>query len=131
VDEPRHSSSAVPASAVAGVLEFIPTIGPILSAMPAIAMGFVVSPQKALAVAVVFTLVQMIEGHVLIPMLMKRGMNLPPLVTIFGQALMAVVFGFLGLLVAVPLVAAVLTAVKMLYVNDVMGDDVHTGTSSA
>jgi predicted PurR-regulated permease PerM len=56
-------------------------------------------------------------------------MNLPPLITILGQAIMAVVFGFLGLLVAVPLVAAVLTAVKMLYVNDVMGDDLRTGTS--
>ena len=112
---------------IAGVMEFIPTIGPLLAALPAIAMGFLVSPQKALAVAIVFTLVQLIEGHLLIPMLMKRGMNLPPLITILGQAVMAVVFGFLGLLVAVPLVATVLTAVKMLYVNDVMGDDVSTG----
>jgi len=113
---------------IAGVFEFIPTIGPILSALPAIAMGFLVSPEKALAVAVAFTLVELVEGHVLIPMLMKRGMNLPPLITILSQALMGVVFGFLGLLVAVPLVAAVLTAVKMLYVNDVMGDDLRTGT---
>ncbi len=113
---------------IAGVLEFIPTIGPLLSALPAIAMGFLVSPEKALAVAIAFTLVQMIEGHVLIPMLMKRGMNLPPLITILGQAIMAVVFGFLGLLVAVPLVAMILTAVKMLYVNDVMGDQVATGS---
>jgi predicted PurR-regulated permease PerM len=113
---------------IAGVLEFIPTIGPILSALPAIAMGFLVSPEKALEVAIAFTLVELVEGHVLIPMLMKRGMNLPPLITILSQALMGVVFGFLGLLVAVPLVAAVLTAVKMLYVNDVMGDDLRTGT---
>ncbi|HXO27964.1 MAG TPA: AI-2E family transporter [Thermoanaerobaculia bacterium] len=113
---------------IAGVLEFIPTIGPILSALPAIAMGFLVSPEKALEVAIAFTLVELVEGHVLIPMLMKRGMNLPPLITILSQAMMGVVFGFLGLLVAVPLVATVLTAVKMLYVNDVMGDDLRTGT---
>jgi predicted PurR-regulated permease PerM len=113
---------------IAGVLEFIPTIGPILSALPAIAMGFLVSPEKALEVAIAFTLVELVEGHVLIPMLMKRGMNLPPLITILSQAVMGVVFGFLGLLVAVPLVATVLTAVKMLYVNDVMGDDLRTGT---
>jgi len=112
---------------IAGVLEFIPTIGPLLSALPAIAMGFLVSPEKALAVAIAFTLVEMVEGHVLIPMLMKKGMDLPPLITILSQALMGVVFGFLGLLVAVPLVAAVLTAVKMLYVTDVMGDDLRTG----
>lgn len=116
---------------IAGVLEFIPTIGPILSALPAIAMGFLVSPEKALAVAIAFTMVEMIEGHVLIPMLMKRGMNLPPLITILGQAVMGVVFGFLGLLVAVPLVATLLTAVKMLYVNDVMGDEIRTPDAPA
>ena len=113
---------------IAGVLEFIPTVGPIIAALPAIAMGFLVSPEKALAVAIAFTLVQMLEGHLLIPMLMKRGMNLPPLITILGQALMAVIFGFLGLLVAVPLIAVILTSVKMLYVNDVMGDGLRTGT---
>jgi predicted PurR-regulated permease PerM len=116
---------------IAGVLEFIPTVGPILSAMPAIAMGFLVSPQKALEVAVVFTLVEMVEGHLLIPMLMKRGMNLPPLITILGQAVMAIVFGFLGLLVAVPLVATALIAVRMLYVDDVVGDGDPTAESGA
>lgn len=115
---------------IAGVLEFIPTVGSILAAVPAIAMGFLVSPQKALTVAIVFTLVQMIEGHLLIPMLMKRGMNLPPLLTILGQAIMAVVFGFLGLLVAVPLIAAGLQAIKMLYVNDVVGDRLRTGSGT-
>ena len=112
---------------IAGVLEFIPTVGSIMAAVPAIAMGFLVSPQKALTVAIVFTLVQLLEGHLLIPMLMKRGMNLPPLITILGQAVMAVVFGFLGLLVAVPMLAVVMTTVKMLYVNDVVGDGVSTG----
>jgi predicted PurR-regulated permease PerM len=116
---------------IAGVFEFIPTVGPILSAMPAIAMGFLVSPQKALEVAVVFTLVEMVEGHLLIPMLMKRGMNLPPLLTILGQAVMAIVFGFLGLLVAVPLVATVLIAVRMLYVDDVVGDGAASAESVA
>jgi predicted PurR-regulated permease PerM len=116
---------------IAGVFEFIPTVGSILAALPAIAMGFLVSPQKAVEVAIVFTLVQLVEGHLIIPMLMKRGMNLPPLLTVVGQAAMAVVFGFLGLLVAVPVVATILTAVKMLYVNDVMGDDMPIGAGSA
>jgi len=107
---------------IAGLFEFIPTIGPILSAIPGIAMAFLESPQKALAVALVYWGVQMLEGHILIPMLMKEGMDLPPVLTIIGQALMALVFGFLGLLLAVPLIAAVIVAVKMLYVEDVVGD---------
>ncbi len=106
---------------IAALFEFIPTLGPILSAIPGITMAFLDSPQKALAVALVYWGVQMIEGHVLIPMLMKEGMDLPPVLTILSQALMALVFGFLGLLLAVPLLATILVAVKMLYVEDVLG----------
>jgi len=109
---------------IAGLLEFIPTIGPLLSAVPAIAMGFLDSPQKALMVVVAYGLIQFLENHILIPLLMKQGVDLPPVVTILGQALMAIVFGFLGLLVAVPLLAAAMVAIKMLYVEDVVDDDV-------
>ena len=69
---------------------------------------------------------QFLENHILVPMLMKRGVDLPPVVTLIGLALMALVFGFLGMLVAVPFLAAVMTAVKLLYVEDVVGDDVKT-----
>jgi predicted PurR-regulated permease PerM len=109
---------------IAGLLEFVPTIGPILSAIPAIAMGFVDSPEKALYVLLVYVVVQFFENHVLIPNLMKE-VDLPPAVTIMAQALMALVFGFLGLLVAVPLVAAIMVPIKMLYVEDVVGDEVE------
>jgi predicted PurR-regulated permease PerM len=111
--------------ALAGLLEFVPTIGPLLSAIPAVAMGFLDSPDKALAVAIAYGAIQFLENHVLIPLLMKGGVNLPPALTIISQALMALVFGFLGLMVAVPLVAAILVPVKMLYVEDVVGDDVN------
>ena len=106
--------AAVPLGILAGLLEFVPTIGPILSSLPAIAMGFVDSPQKALAVAVAYVGIQFIENHLLIPILMKEGVDLPPALTIVMQALMAVIFGVLGLLVAVPLLAAVMITVRIL-----------------
>jgi len=109
---------------IAGLFEFIPTIGPILSAVPAIAMGFLDSPEKALYVAIAYTLVQFAENHLLIPLLMKGGVDVPPVVTILSQSLMALLFGFLGLMTAVPLAAAVLVMVKMLYVERVVGDNV-------
>jgi predicted PurR-regulated permease PerM len=56
---------------------------------------------------------------------MKGGVNIPPALTIVAQALMALLFGFLGLMVAVPLLAAILVPVKMLYVEGVVGDDVE------
>ena len=107
---------------IAGLLEFVPTVGPILSAIPAVAMGFIASPEKALWVAVAYWGIQFFENHLLIPLLMKGGINLPPALTIFSQALMALIFGFLGLMCAVPLLAAAMVAVKMLYVEDVVGD---------
>jgi len=102
---------------IAGLLEFIPTVGPILSAVPAIAMGFLDSPEKALTVVALYGGIQFLENHLLIPMLMKGGVNVPPVLTILGQALMTILFGFLGLMVAVPLMAASIVLVRMLYVE--------------
>ncbi len=106
--------AAVPLGILAGLLEFVPTVGPILSALPAIAMGFVDSPEKALAVAIAYVGIQFVENHLLIPILMKEGVNLPPALTIVMQALMAIVFGILGLLVAVPLLATIMIAARIL-----------------
>lgn len=106
--------AAVPLGILAGLLEFVPTLGPILSALPAIAMGFVDSPEKALAVTLAYVGIQFLENHLLIPILMKEGIDVPPALTIVAQALMAIVFGFLGLLVAVPLLATVMIAFRTL-----------------
>lgn len=105
--------AAVPLGILAGLLEFVPTLGPILSAIPAIAMGFVDSPEKALFVTIAYVGIQFIENHLLIPILMKEGIDLPPALTIVAQALMAIVFGILGLLVAVPLLATVMIGARM------------------
>ena len=102
---------------LAGLFEFIPTVGPLLSAIPAVAMGFLDSPEKAATVAAAFWLIQFLENHILIPLLMKGGMDLPPALTVVTQALLALVFGFLGLMVAVPLLATVMVMVQVLYVE--------------
>jgi predicted PurR-regulated permease PerM len=116
--------AAIPLGILAGLFEFIPTVGPILSAVPAVMMGFIDSPEKALTVAIVYGAIQFAENQFLIPNLMKAGMDIPPAMTILAQSLMALIFGFLGLLVAVPVLAATMVAVKMLYVEGVVGDDV-------
>jgi predicted PurR-regulated permease PerM len=111
---------------IAGLLEFIPLVGPWLSAVPAVAMAFLDSPQKALFVVLLYVGIQFLENHLLIPMVMQEGVDLPPVLTLIGLALMGVVFGFLGMLIAVPFLAAVMTAIKLLYVEDVVGDQVKT-----
>lgn len=110
---------------VAGLLEFVPTFGPIIAAVPAIAMGFLDSPEKALWVTLAYVGIQQAESQLLTPLLMRGAIALPPAVTLTSQALMAVLFGFLGLMVAVPLTAAVIVVVKLLYVEAVVGDEVE------
>ena len=74
---------------------------------------------------VAYIAIQQMENYLLIPFLMREGVNLPPALTIIAQALMALIFGFLGLLCAVPLLAATMVSVKMLYVQDVVGEPVE------
>ena len=107
-----HVKAALPLGILAGVSKFIPIVGSIFAAIPAIAMAFIDSPHKALVVAIGYIVIQFVENHVLVPVLMKHGVNLPPAMTLGIQALMALLFGFLGLLVAVPLLAAILTIVR-------------------
>ncbi len=68
-------------------------------------------------VAAAYWGIQFLENHILIPLLMKGGMDLPPALTVVAQALLALVFGFLGLLVAVPLLATAMVMVQVLYVE--------------
>ena len=116
---------------LAGLFEFIPTVGPLLSAIPGVAMAFLDSPEKAAMVAVAYWGIQFLENHILIPLLMKGGMDLPPALTVITQALLALVFGFLGLMVAVPLLATVRVMVQVLYVDQRnVGPDQPTASRS-
>lgn len=118
--------AALALAVIAGLLEFIPTIGPTLAVVPALAMSLVDSPTKALSVLICYLVIQAIEANVLIPLLMQGRIDLPPAVTITAQALMTLAFGFLGLMVAVPILAAGMVGVKLLYVEDVVGDAMPT-----
>jgi predicted PurR-regulated permease PerM len=110
--------AALPLGILAGVLKFIPIVGSIFAAIPAIAMAFIDSPHKALVIAIGYFVIQFVENHLLVPILMKHGVNIPPALTLGIQALMALLFGFLGLLVAVPLLAAILTIVRAINPQD-------------
>ena len=109
--------SAIPLGILAGVFEFIPNVGPMLSAIPGVLLAFAESPQQALIVAIAYWGIQFLENNLLIPYLMREELDLPPALTLMWQALMAIIFGLLGLFVAVPLLAAVFVAVRYLYIR--------------
>ncbi len=100
---------------------FIPFVGPVVTAVPALVMGFAVSPTKGLAVLAVYLIVQQVEGHVVQPLIMKRAVRIQPAVLLLWQLLLATAFGLPGLLVATPLLAAVQITVKYLYVHRTLG----------
>jgi predicted PurR-regulated permease PerM len=112
---------------LAGLLEFIPFFGPIASAIPAIGVALLDSPQKALYVVVFYFVMQQLEGNVLTPLLLEKRLDIPPVLTVVTVAALGIVFGVIGMLIAEPLLAAVLVTTKMLYVTDVVGDEVKVG----
>lgn len=96
---------------LAGILEIVPIIGPIISAIPAILIALTVSPFLALITAVVYFFIQQLESHIVVPLVMKQTVGLPPLVTIISLMIGAKIGGIGGALLAVPVVVAGATLV--------------------
>lgn len=92
---------------IAGVLESVPFLGPLLAAVPALLLGFGKGGMTPLWVALAYLVIQALENNVVLPMIMARGMKLHPLAVIFSMLLCVAAFGVLGVLVAAPLVAIV------------------------
>jgi predicted PurR-regulated permease PerM len=107
---------------IAGLLSFVPNFGPILSAVPAILLAFVDSPTSALYVLGLFIFVQLIESNLVTPMIERRTVELPPVLTICSQLALALLVGAVGLILATPILAVVMVLVQTLYIQDVLGD---------
>ena len=102
---------ALPLAILAGVLEIVPVIGPIISAIPAIIIAFAISPLMALATFALYFLIQQSETHLVVPMVLKKTVGLPPLITIPALMIGAKIAGFTGTILAVPVVVTVATIV--------------------
>ncbi len=95
---------AVPLALLAGVLEIVPSIGPILSAVPAIIAGLAISPLMGLAVASLYFLIQQLENTLIVPKVMEKTAGVNPLVTILALAIGFKLGGVVGAILAVPVV---------------------------
>lgn len=105
---------------VAGLLTFIPNIGPIVSVVPPVLMALAKAPWMAIAVVVLYLAIQQIEGTVLTPLVMEKQVSLLPAITLVAQVIFAVFFGFLGLFLALPLVVVLQVWSRELLVKDIM-----------
>jgi predicted PurR-regulated permease PerM len=97
---------------LAGLLAIIPYLGAIVSAIPALLIGFSESPNTALTVLFIFIGVQIVEGNLITPLIERRIVRLPPVLTIGVQLVLGVIVGPFGVMLASPLTAAVAAAVK-------------------
>jgi predicted PurR-regulated permease PerM len=105
---------------LAFLLSFIPNIGPIISAVPALLLGLAESPQTALYVLLLYVAIQTLESYLLFPMFQQRAVDVPAALTIAAQVVLGLLLGMWGLALAAPLVAVVMVLVRTLYIEDVL-----------
>jgi predicted PurR-regulated permease PerM len=100
-----------------GLLNFIPNIGSILSAVLPALLGLMIGPGTALTVIIAYAIIQFLESHLVTPLIQRHASRVPPILAIAAQLTFGVLFGFLGLLLAVPLMATIIVLVDRLWVR--------------
>lgn len=115
---------------LAGVLSFIPNFGPVVALVPSVAVALVQAPQNVVWTAVIIYGVSFFQSQVVSPVLASERMNMPAIMILLGQIIFGFFFGFLGLMLAVPLSACVAVLIDEMYVKDVLGDRAKSKTES-
>lgn len=108
---------------IAFLLDFIPTIGPIVAAIPAILVAFLEGPMTALWVAILYFVVQSIESYVLVPIIYKKTVAISPVITLASLVLFGILAGPIGIILATPLVAVLQIIIRELYIKDYLESD--------
>lgn len=98
-----HIPYALPLAVIAGIMEVVPVIGPIISAIPPILVALTISPLLSLAVVALYFVIQQAENHLIVPQVMKAAVGLNPLIVILAIALGSRLLGITGALLAVPI----------------------------
>lgn len=109
---------AMPLAILAGLMEVVPVIGPIISSIPSILIAYLISPYTALFVAISFFIIQQTESHVVVPQVMKKAVGLNPLVVILAVATGGRLLGIAGALLAVPI-----TVVIQIITEDILREE--------
>ncbi len=108
---------------IAALCNFVPYIGALAGSVPAILVALSDSPRTALYVAILFVVVQTLEGNLISPLIQKRTVALPPIVTLLSQTVLGTLFGPMGLILATPITAGALVLVRMVYQQKILGDE--------
>lgn len=115
--------SALALGFLAGLLDFVPYFGPIVAAVPAVAMSLAESPVTALWVAGLYLLVQQIESALIVPLIQRRAVHLPPALTVFSILGFGILLGPWGVVFGAPLTVIAMAVVKKLWLEEPLFDD--------
>jgi predicted PurR-regulated permease PerM len=114
---------------IAGLLEFVPVVGPIVAAIPGVLLAFAAGPQTAMYAAILYLVVQQLESNVLTPLIQRWAVALPPVIALLSIVACGLLFGVLGVIFATPMAVVVLALVQHLYVEDTLEN--NRGAKSA
>lgn len=107
---------------ITGILNFIPNFGPIIAAIPVALVSFALGPEIMLYALIGYFAVNIVTSNVLPPLIQKKLIQLPAAFIMIAQTLLGAFTGALGLALATPLAAMIMVAVRMLYIEDHLGD---------
>lgn len=107
---------------IAGLLNFIPNLGPLIASVPPVLFGLQHGTEVALYVAAFYLILQFVESYLITPLIDQQQVSLPPGLILSSQLLFGILAGFLGLILATPLTAVAYVLVRELYVKDVIGE---------
>lgn len=110
---------------IAGLLDFIPYVGPLMAGVPAVLIAFSINPTLGASTIALFVAIQLLEGYLVSPLIEAKTVSLPPALTVVMQLLFGALFGLAGVALATPLSAVLMILTVMLYVQDVLHDDVQ------
>lgn len=103
---------SLPLAVLAGILEIVPTLGPTLAAIPAVIVALTISPTMALVIVVTYTLIQTLEGQLVVPQIMRRAVGLNPVAVILGVTIGANLMGIVGALLSIPFISFIIVIYK-------------------
>ena len=108
-----------------GLVSFIPFVGPAISVIPPVLLALIGNPIDTLWVVLAYGIIQTIESYLVYPLVMSRAVSLHPATVMFALLIMGTLFGFVGVLLAVPLVTALQVLLRELWIErmDQMGTD--------
>jgi predicted PurR-regulated permease PerM len=107
---------------IAGVCEFIPYLGPILAAIPAVLVGLTKSPETALWTLLAYAIIHQIESEIVAPLIQRHMVSIPPAVILLGIVAITYLFGTIAIIFAAPIAVVIFAAVNFIYVRDTLGE---------